>query len=75
MANPVIKQAIGTVDGINTTFQTQVPYQTGSVRAFVNGLVRVQGDEDGWTEGGGSTIELTEAPKTGDRVSFYYIPA
>ncbi len=70
MSSPVKEAAIGTVDGVNTDFDTGAAYEPGSVVAFLNGQAR-PGHQ---TELGGTAFRLEFAPETGDTVAVYYVP-
>ena len=69
MACPTMKLAIGTIDGVNTLFQTPTDYKPGTVRAFTS----LAQWADSITELGGKDVELCEAPCEGDLVYLYYI--
>ena len=66
---PVMKLAVGIIDGTNLEFATPTDYKTGSVRVFTSHLQ--------WAyfpvENGGNSITLSEAPIEGDLVYVYYI--
>jgi hypothetical protein len=70
---PVIEIAVGLVDGINNLFQTTNPYIFGSTQVFINGLITVPLNADGWVEVPPSVIILNEAPRVGDVVQVYYL--
>jgi hypothetical protein len=70
----VIEPAVGTANGTNQLFETNVPYKPGSVVMFLNGQAKRQDHDDGWTELGGKKVHLKVAPRTQDVVFFYYIP-
>ena len=73
MSDPVLAEAIGTVDGVNTDFQTPVAYQAGTVWLFLNGqLIPRENDDGGLIELGGSDVRLKQAPVTDDRVHFWF---
>lgn len=64
----VFKTAVETPDGSLKRFNTKTPYKTGTVILNLNGRSHIQG----WTEQGGTVIDLDEAPQIGDVVSFWY---
>lgn len=81
---PKFEQGIGTVDGVNVTFYTSVPYQTGTLAMLLNGQLKVGENDDGWFETDPSIgrVDLKEPPQPGDAVEpaddvvqFFYIPA
>ena len=71
--SPIIRPAIGVVNGVNVGFRTPSPYVPGSVVVFLNGFSRVQSADDGWTEEGYDKFKMKEAPRTGDVVEAYYL--
>ena len=77
------EEGIGTVDGVNVTFYTSVPYQAGTLSYFLNGQLKGKDDDDGWFETDPTTgrVDLKEAPLPGDVhepaddvVQFFYTP-
>lgn len=75
MAIPALIQvATGTIDGVNTVFETSADYVTGSVQVFLNGQLKRVDLEDGWVELGGKKVKLNEPPIVGDVVQIYYRP-
>ena len=56
----------GVIDGINTVYTVSVAYQPGSVAVFLNGQLKRQDLDDGWTETGPAAgeVTLTEAPRS-----------
>ena len=70
---PIIRPAIGVVNGVNQDYRTPSPYVPGSVVMFLNGLARKQAADDGWTEEGYDRVRMKQAPKTGDHVEVYYL--
>jgi len=75
MAVPTFEVPTGAINGTNTVFITSVAYKAGSTAVFVNGLLRVGSDDDGWVETDSTTgtITLTTAPLTGDIVQVFYL--
>jgi len=69
-----IEEAIGTIDGINTTFNVSQPYVANSVSVYINGLLVKETDLDGWIESNPALGEITlsEAPLVGDKVQVFY---
>ena len=73
MSDPVLSEAIGTVDGVNVDFQTTVAYFPGTLWFFLNGQLIPRVDDDGGlVELGGVDVRLKEAPRAGDRVHFWF---
>lgn len=72
--------AIGNINGINTIFYVNFPYQPGSVREFLNGQLISADDDDGFIETDPSSGEIqTKIPPEGglnpDRITFRYLEA
>lgn len=65
----------GAIDGANRVFDVSLPYQTGTVRLWVNGVLVRSLDDDGFDELGGTTIEAREAPFPGDTLTVRYLEA
>jgi hypothetical protein len=64
----------GVVNGSNTTFTTPTAYVTGSIRIIVNGLFYEEDDDEyGWSEIDGTTIQMDNAPLTGDTIQAFYL--
>lgn len=72
MSNPVLAEAIGTVDGVNLDFTTPSAYYSGTVFMYLNGVLVRPANNDGIIELGGNSIRHKEAPKVGDTVHYYY---
>lgn len=73
MSDPVIEEAIGVVDGVNTDFDTPVAYQSGTVWLFLNGQLIPRENDDGRViELGGTSVRLSQAPRAGDRVHLWF---
>ena len=76
MHTPKLEEAIGAIDGVNTSFFTPTPYLAGSVRAYYNGQLLL---EDCVFETNPTTgaVEFTyvEAPRVGDVLQFFYLDA
>jgi len=72
MSNPVLAEAIGTIDGVNLDFTTPSAYYSGTVFMYLNGVLVRPADNDGIIELGGNEIRHKEAPKVGDTVHYYY---
>ena len=64
--------AIGTPDGALVDFQTQHPYQAGTLRVLINGIYRRADLDNGFDELGGSDFRMKVAPRTGDTVWTFY---
>lgn len=73
MADPVLEEAIGAVDGLNVDFQTSTAYLAGSLRVYKNGQLIRSSDDDGPTELGGTSFRLGEAPLVEDRIDAWYL--
>ena len=74
MPNPRFQVAIGTVDGINTTFQTSAEYSPGSLAVFRNGVLLEKSLDNGWTEVGDNlTFNMKIAPLTLDIIQCFYL--
>lgn len=71
--SPIIRPAIGIVNGVNRDFRTPSPYVPGSVVVYLNGFSKVQTNDDGWDEQGYDKVRLKEAPAVGDTVQLYYL--
>lgn len=72
MAFSVFRNLTGLVDGVNTVFQTPVPYVPGSVRVFLNGQLKRSDLGDGWVELGYDKVQLNFAPEVSDVVQVYF---
>lgn len=73
MGVPRIEDAFGPINGANKRFETTGSYLAGSLRVWVNGILLHSGFEDGFTEGGGKTFHMKEAPLSESTVRVYYI--
>jgi len=60
-AQPVHEQLVGEINGVNKIFQTSVPYFSGKISVFVNGV-----KEHFFSELTENTIMLEEAPKNNE---------
>ena len=65
-------EAIGTPDGSRKDFETQHPYQVGTLRVSINGMFRRAELDDGFLEIGGSAFRMKVAPAAGDTVWTFY---
>jgi hypothetical protein len=72
MSDPVLAEAIGTIDGVNDTFTTPVAYYPGTLWAYVNGVLVEQDGDEGPVELGGVSVRMREPPRTGDTLHFYF---
>jgi len=68
----ITEQLIGVIDGVNTLFQTSASYLPGTTRVFLNGVMDNPSDDSGHIELGGQSIQLKQAPVTGDNVAVRY---
>lgn len=75
MAIPYFEVPIGAINGVNTLFTTSVAYKAGSTAVFVNGMLRVGSDDDGWseTDPNAGEVTLVTAPLTGDKVQIFFL--
>lgn len=64
--------AIGAIDGVNTTYATLNPYESGNLGVLYNGI---ELDPDTITELNSTTYRLSFAPTLGDRVQSFYVEA
>lgn len=64
MPVPRFEVPSGTIDGVNTTFTTSVPYRAGSTAVFVNGILLKADLMDGWaeTDPDSGIFDMSEAP-------------
>jgi hypothetical protein len=77
MSDFSVHLASGTIDGVNDEFGTPTDYDSGSLRAIVNGAIYDPSDEQyGLTELTGNTFRLNTPPKAGFilQVSYREIP-
>jgi hypothetical protein len=61
-----VEDVTGSVTGTSDLFSVQKPpYIDGSVRVYINGLLKRRGDQDGWTEENSvlGTVRLKEIPE------------
>jgi hypothetical protein len=72
MSEPVLAEAIGTIDGVNKDFNTPSAYWVGTLFAYLNGVLIRKADENGPVEIGGTDVLIKIAPKTDDTLHFYY---
>ena len=72
MSEPILAEAIGTIDGVNDEFQTPSPYFAGTLFAYLNGQLLAQDDDDGPIELGTNQVRMRIAPRDGDVLHFYY---
>lgn len=72
MSDPVLVEAIGTIDGVNVDFSTPVAYQPGTLFAYLNGLLVQQSGDEGPIELGGTSVRMRDAPRPEDTLHFYF---
>ena len=72
MSEPILAEAIGTIDGVNTDFTTPSPYYPGTLFAYLNGLLVQQAGDEGPIELGANAVRMRDAPRPGDTLHFYY---
>jgi len=71
--NSIMADLLGTINGVNKVFITPTAYVSESIRVILNGQVYEETDgRKGWTELTETTIELTEAPRSGDVLQAFY---
>lgn len=75
MAQPQFEVLAGTIDGVNTTFLTSVPYTPGTTAVFINGQLRRPDLDDGWleTDPPTGTLDFKIAPIVGDVVQAFFM--
>lgn len=54
-------------DGVRTSFNTNVPYISGNLIVFLNGL-----RESHFSEVNSTTFQFSSAPLTGDEIALFY---
>ena len=59
-------------DGLILEFQTSIPYESGSVHLWYNGMLLVSGTARGYTELDGTGILLNRPPRVGDTLEVRY---
>jgi hypothetical protein len=64
--------AVGLPDGVRTGFETQSPYQIGTLRVLINGMLRRADLDNGFVEGSSPAFELKVAPREGDTIWTFY---
>lgn len=73
MSAEVIRRLVEAPDGVRTTFTTPELFAAGSFRLIRNGSVYEPDDgRFGWTETDQQTVELFEAPETGEVLQGHY---
>lgn len=75
MAIPRTENAIGAINGANTSFTTPTPYTPGSLVAFLSGQLKRPDFDDGLIEDDPptGTFTMKEPPLTGDVVQVRYL--
>jgi hypothetical protein len=79
MPEPRFEIPAGAIDGANVIFVTSRPYRPGSTAVFLNGQLKTQALDDGWseTDAAGGVVTLNEAPRGSpgnpDVVQIFYI--
>lgn len=75
MPLPRFEVVTGTINGVNTTFFTSVPYLAGTLAAFLNGQLKRADLDDGWIETNPSigAFDYKEPPVTDDVVQAFYL--
>ena len=72
MTTPILTEAIGIPDGIETEFYTSEAFLSGTVRCYLNGqLIRAE-DDDGFEELGNVRVRHKIAPLTNDVIHYYF---
>lgn len=73
LANVENEVPTGTIDGVNVTFTTVLPFRTGSTRFYFNGVRQLAGVGADYSEGPGlQTLTLAIAPRVGDHLLVDY---
>lgn len=67
---PVIENAIGTKDGVNTLFQTTVDYRPGTLFVFRNGQLQ---QKDFVTELSGRQFRVADPPISDEDLQVRYL--
>lgn len=70
-----LERPTGAIDGVNVAFDVALPYLSDSVRLWRNGVLVRPGDDDGFDELGGTSIETREPPLPGDTLTVRYLEA
>lgn len=62
-----LEVASGDVNGVNDTFYTSVPYQSGTLKLWYNGILIRRDDDDGFIETNPATgeFQVKEPPEGG----------
>jgi len=72
MAAPIHEDSIEIPDGVRVIFHTKHPYVAITVKVFLNGqLLR----DDEFILLGAKRVQMVHVPLTGDRLTFFYVPA
>jgi hypothetical protein len=66
---------IGAMDGINTVFQTSLPFEPGTVKLYVNGVRQFKGDDEDFKENLDGTITINYPPEPNTKLIADFIPA
>lgn len=72
MSCSFLEKAIGVIDGVNQLFQTPQAYYVGTVRTYLNGVLREPGAPDSGIEQGGADVLFSTAPLDGDTLHFWF---
>lgn len=77
LRRPVKELLTPAPDGIETDFQTSVPFKSGTVSIWINGMRRLKHWDDGFDEvdAEAGIIRMKEAPEVDDSVQAEYDPA
>jgi hypothetical protein len=72
-----IETPAGDIDGANEYFTTSLPYVSGTLKVWRDGVLVRRYDDDGWAELSPSlgTFRIREVPRLGDTLSVRYIEA
>lgn len=73
MFEMVIEPVFGVVDGVNRDFQTAREYVPGTLRVFLNGILKRGDLDDGWLELGGTLFRMKVAPRIADQIGASYL--
>lgn len=68
--NDVDETLIGTIDGVNATFTTSVPFVPGSEKVYLNGI-KLKKVLD-YNTAGNTTVSLSVSPTVGETITVTY---
>lgn len=70
-----MEDASGIINGFNDIFYTSLPYTPGTLFIYLDGIVRVSVDDDGWIESDplAGEFQMRSVPMSGSRIFVRYI--